>query len=296
MGGERILIAGCGYVGSALARRLAAAGHRVHGLRRRPEGLPAGVHPVAADLLDPASLRALPAALDAVVYAASAGGGAEPAYRAAYVDGLRNLLDALACLSEPPRRAIFTSSTAVYGQHGGEWVDETSATEPADFRGRILLEAERLLAAGPFRATALRLGGIYGPGRTRLVESVRAGGVTIQPGGPWWTNRIHRDDCAGALAHLLALPAPEAVYLGVDDEPADRGEVLRWLAARLGAAEPRVTADAAGDPDARGGNKRCSNARLRASGWRPLFPTYREGYAALIADAALTGEGAGVRR
>jgi nucleoside-diphosphate-sugar epimerase len=296
VGGERILIAGCGYVGSALARRLAAAGHRVHGLRRRPEGLPAGVHPVAADLLDPASLRALPAALDAVVYAASAGGGAEPAYRAAYVDGLRNLLDALACLSEPPRRAIFTSSTAVYGQHGGEWVDETSATEPADFRGRILLEAERLLAAGPFRATALRLGGIYGPGRTRLVESVRAGGVTIQPGGPWWTHRIHRDDCAGALAHLLALPEPEAVYLGVDDEPADRGEVLRWLAARLGAPEPRVANDAAADPDARGGNKRCSNARLRASGWRPLFPTYREGYAALIADAATAGEGAGARR
>lgn len=292
MGGERILIAGCGYVGSALAARLAAAGHRVYGLRRRPAGLPPGVLPLAADLLDPASLGDLPPALDAVVYAASASGGREVAYRAAYVEGLRNLLAALARLPAPPRRAIFTSSTAVYGQRDGEWVDEASPTEPADFRGRVLLEGERLLAAFPGRATALRLAGIYGPGRTSLVDSVRAGRAVIAPGGPRWTNRIHREDCAGALAHVLALPEPEPVYLGVDDEPADRGEVLRWLAARIGAPAPRVATDAAAEPDARGGNKRCSNARLRASGWRPRFPTFREGYAALIAEAAAGGAGA----
>jgi nucleoside-diphosphate-sugar epimerase len=282
--GERILIAGAGYVGSALAARLAADGHAVFGLRRRPAGLPAGVTPLAADLCDPASLRALPEALDAVVYTAAAGGGGEAAYRAAYVDGVRNLLDALAARPHPPRRFLFSSSTAVYGQTGGEWVDETSPTGPADFRGRVLLEGEALLAAGPIPASVLRFGGIYGPGRTRLLDAVRAGTVALAPGGPHYTNRIHRDDCAGALRHLLGLAAPAALYLGVDDEPADRAEVLRWLAARLGAPDPRVDPAAARDPGARGGNKRCSNARLHASGYRLAYPSFREGYSALIAD------------
>jgi nucleoside-diphosphate-sugar epimerase len=283
--GERILIAGAGYVGGALAARLAADRHAVFGLRRRPAELPAGVTPIAADLGDPASLRALPDALDAVVYAASAGGGGEPAYRAAYVDGPRHLVEALARRSDPPRRLLFTSSTAVYGQAGGEWVDETSPTEPVDYRGRVLLEGERWLAAGPIPSTVLRLGGIYGPGRTRLVDAVRAGRAALAPGGPHYTNRIHRDDCAGALRHLLGLAAPAGCYVGVDDEPADRADVLRWLAARLRAPAPREDPAAAPDPDARGGNKRCSNARLRAAGWRPLYPSYREGYAALLTPA-----------
>jgi nucleoside-diphosphate-sugar epimerase len=238
---------------------------------------------VAADLLDPASLRGLPDGLATVFYTAAAGRGGEGSYRAVYVEGVRNLLDALARQSVAPRRIFFTSSTAVYGQSDGEWVDESSPTLPVDFRGRVLLEGERLLAEGPLAATVVRLGGIYGPGRTRLVESVRAGTARLAPGGPHYTNRIHRDDCAGALRHLAELAGPAGLYLGVDDEPADRAEVLRWLAERLGVPAPRVEADADATADARGGSKRCSNARLRAAGYELRYPTFREGYAALMA-------------
>jgi nucleoside-diphosphate-sugar epimerase len=285
----RILIAGCGYVGSALARRRVAAGDVVFGLRRRPEGLPAGVVPVAADLCDAAELRVtLPRDLDAVVYATAADGRDPEAYRRAYVEGLSNLLQVVSD-GVGTRRVLFTSSTSVYAQDGGAWVDETSPTEPSGFTGRILLEAEALLAPLGGRASVLRLGGIYGPGRARLLEQVRTGQARIPAGPPLYTNRIHRDDAAGALDHLLKLPAVDSVYLGVDDEPADLGTVLRWMAAHLGVAEPEEApagplASTAGPPGRT--SKRCRNRRLRASGFVPAYPTFREGYAAILAGGS----------
>jgi nucleoside-diphosphate-sugar epimerase len=221
--------------------------------------------------------------IDAVVYAAAADRADDEAYRRAYVEGLANVLAWADAQGMRPPRVFFTSSTAVYAQQDGAWVDEDSPTEPTHFSGTRMLEAERLLAdAG---GVALRLGGIYGPGRTRLVEGVRAGRATIAPGPPRWTNRIHRDDAAGALRHLIGRAlagAPlDPVYVGVDDEPADDATVLRWLAERLGAPAPAV-APAGEAPRGRGGNKRCRNARLRAAGYRFAYPSFREGYAALI--------------
>lgn len=277
-----------------MAAQLRDAGHAVFGLKRRPAGLPDGVTPVAADLADSPSLAAaldrIGAPLDLVVYAAAADQGDDDAYRRAYVDGLRNLTDALRAHATAPAAVLFTSSTAVYPQQDGSWVDETTPTEPHDFRGLRMLEAEAALAASRLRAASLRLGGIYGPGRTRLVESVQSGRAVIRPGPPRYGNRIHRDDAAGALAHLASLAlsgrALDALYLGVDDEPSDEAVVLRWIASQLGVAEPPVRD---GDPaaGARGGdrptsNKRCSNARLRASGYRFRYPSFREGYAAAI--------------
>ena len=307
----QLLIAGCGYVGAALAAQLAADGHRVLGLRRNPRGLPAPVVPVAADLTDRAALaRALDAVggpLDALVYAAAPGAAADDAYRAAYVDGLRHALEVVAERGERLRRVLFTSSTSVYAQSAGEWVDEESATEPRGFRGARVLEAERMLFASGVPATALRLGGIYGPGRTRLVERVRSGRAPARPG--CYTNRIHRDDAAGALRHLLGLAlAGERVapiYLGVDDDPADEATVARWLAERLAVPPPGASEasrssgvslqaseasaqrgeaerSSSGLASAQQSNKRCRNARLRATGYRFRYPTFREGYAALL--------------
>jgi nucleoside-diphosphate-sugar epimerase len=275
----RVLIAGCGYVGAALAARLAEDGHDVWGMRRDPSGLPGGVRPLAADLRDPASLAALPDALDHVFYTAAADQWTDDAYRAAYVDGPRTLLAALAERGQPVRRVFFTSSTAVYGQADGEWVDETSVTEPATFTGTRMLEGERVFLDGPFPATVLRLGGIYGPGRTSVIERVRAGKAGCAP-EPSWTNRIHRDDAAGALRHLLSIASPEALYLGVDREPADQCDVYRWIARRLGLPAPPVSADAPVERARSRGNKRCSSARLAASGYEFLHPTYREGFQA----------------
>ena len=279
----RILIAGCGYVGTALGVRLVTTGHTVWGLCRRTDALPQGIHPLAADLTTPQTLRGLPPGLEYVFYTAAPDGSSDAAYSAAYGDGLRTLLDTLTGQRQPIQRFFLTSSTAVYGQSAGEWVDETSPTAPTHFTGLRLLEGERLLLRGPFPATVLRLGGIYGPGRTRLIERMRQGAAVCQKGPPVYINRIHRDDSAGALQHLMGLPQPDSLYLGVDHEPADLCTVLRWLAAQLGAPPPR--SEAAPDPDRqrRRSNKRASNARLVASGYRFRYPGFREGYAALLA-------------
>jgi nucleoside-diphosphate-sugar epimerase len=271
-------------VGCALAERLAAEGHTVWGLRRSPGGLPVGVQPLVADLADPSTLAGLPPALDHVVYAAAPGGGSEERYRTIYVDGIRNVLAALESQGQQPRRVLLTSTTGVYGQRAGEWVDEESPAEPDTYTGLQPLHGEQLLLGGPFPATVLRLGGIYGPGRTRLIEEVRAGRAACVPG--LWSNRIHRDDCAGALRHLMLLERAGPLYLGVDREPVELCEIQRWLAARLGVAAPAVNEGA--DPSTstpgrrRRSNKRCSSGRLAGSGYRFLFPTFREGYASLL--------------
>jgi nucleoside-diphosphate-sugar epimerase len=277
-----ILLAGCGDLGTEAGLRFAAAGHRVVGWRRSPKKLPAAIEGVAADL-GSADLPSVPADTAAVVVAVAADSPTEAAYRAAYVDGLANVLAALERDGVTPQRVLFVSSTAVYGDAGGGWVDERTTTAPGGFSGRILREAEDLLLSR-LRGTGsvpivLRLGGIYGPGRTRLIDQVRSGAAVI-PDEPRYTNRIHRDDAASAIVHLASTAAdPGPVYVGVDNDPADLGDVLRYLAAEMGYPAPPV--GPAGE--ARGGNKRCSNALLRGSGLELAYPTFREGYRAVLA-------------
>jgi nucleoside-diphosphate-sugar epimerase len=283
----RTLIAGCGYVGSALASLLVDAGNEVWGLRRDPTGLPEGVHPMSGDLTRLDSLGALPEQLDFVVYAAApggAGGDAERRYRSTYLDGLEVLLRALSDQGESPRRLFFLSSTAVYGQRRGEWVDEDSPTHPARATGEILLSAERVAIACPIPSTILRLGGIYGPTRTRLVRQVRAGEAVRRRGRPHYTNRIHRDDVVGSIHHLMGLQTVENLYLGVDSLPSDEAEVLSWLAMTMDLPEPRLQAEDEELPSTRAGSKRCRNRRLLDSGYTFRHPTYRDGYAQLSSD------------
>jgi len=281
-----VLIAGCGYVGTALAERLVAEGHVVWGLRRHPEGLPPGVRPLAADLTDPGTLRNLPSGLECVVYTVAPDRLDDAAYRSIYVEGLSHVLDALRHQGQEPRRIFFTSSTVVYAQANGEWVDETSPTEPVHFSGTRMLEAERLLLGSPFPATILRLGGIYGPGRVGLIERVRRGEAVCTDGPPTYTNRIHRDDCASVLRHLMAHPQSDDLYIGVDREPAEECAVLRWLAAQLGVPPPRVERSTDLGPRRQRGNKRCRNAKLVASGYIFRYPTFREGYSALLSRSS----------
>ncbi len=274
-----VLIAGCGYVGSALAVELVAKGHRVWGLRRDARALPQGVIPIAADLVRRETLDVIDDAIDHVVYAASAADQSTRAYEEAYVRGPSNVIDALSRRARV-RRFVFISSTAVYGQDDGSWVDEDAPTEPARESGRILLEAERIVKSAPFSTVVLRLAGIYGPDRTWLVRRVHGGDARSDVVGrtPRYGNRIHRDDCAGALRHLLELEAPRAVYLGVDDAPVSLSEVYAFVAELLG-VEPPPPGD--GD-EGRGTNKRCDNARLKASGYALRVPSYREGYGPIV--------------
>ena len=276
----RALIAGAGYVGMALAEQLVSQGHDVVVLRRSAAPPPRGVRAFRADLTLPGALDAL-APADSVFYTAAADERSDAAYRRAYVEGLARLLERLARM-EPPPRLLFTSSTAVYGQQAGEWVDESSPTQPTDFAGQRLLEGEALVRTAPLPGSVLRLGGIYGPGRSSLIERARAGAR----GTPGYTNRIHRDDAAAALLPLAALPRAEDVVIGVDSEPARTCEVLAWLAERLGLPASSPTSEAAPSARAVRGSKRCRNARLLATGFRFRYPTYREGYAALLAEGA----------
>lgn len=276
----RILIVGCGYVGSALAELLLPDGHSVFGLRRKVGALPAGVHPIPADVSNPKSFTNLPPGIDIVVYAAAAGGFDDARYRAAYVDGPGNVIQALVDANQPVRRFMFVSSTGVYAQENGEWVDETSPAEQTHFSGAAMLMGERLVRSGPFPSIVVRFAGIYGPGRTRIIESVRNGTATC-PVVPTYLNLIHRHDCAGILHCLIGLENPKDLYLGVDCEPVERGELLRWIATQLGLpAPPSGSADATGR-SARG-NKRCRNTRIIETGYRFRYPTYRHGYAALL--------------
>jgi nucleoside-diphosphate-sugar epimerase len=288
----RILIAGCGWLGEALGVALARRGDLVWGLRRRAAGLAPELRPIAADLDDARSLTDLPTTLDAVVFAAAPESSDEDSYRRTYGRGLANLLRTLSESgarrpgdSARPR-VVLLSSTSVYGQTAGEWVDESSPTEPTDFRGRLVLAGEETLLTSGFPCAVLRLGGLYGPGRESLIDAVRDGRATLSPGPARFTNRIHRDDAVGAIVHLLALSPSDAapVYAGVDEEPADRNDVLRFLAGQLGV--PLCEGTTPGrqrEPLARTEtNKRCSSARLRESGYRFRYPSYRDGYSAIL--------------
>lgn len=287
--GVRILIAGCGDLGTRAGQLLAASGAEVWGLRRSAHRLPSELRPLAADLVDEASLdEALKSMAgdgpEVVIYTAAAAGFDDASYRAAYVDGVRGLLAALKRHGMAPRRWIYVSSTSVYAQKDGSWVDETSTTEAGSFGARRLLEGEKLcLRSSIPETTRVRFGGIYGPERRRLLDSVRLGQAVCYDRPAVWTNRIHVDDCARVLVHLTTVATLDDLYLGVDNEPARDGEVKRWLAAGLGVAEPPVATAEPGVTSRRmRSNKRCSNARLRASGFEPHYPSYREGYGDLI--------------
>ncbi len=265
-----MLLVGCGDLGSAVGLQLAGRGHDVLALRRNADRVPPPLHGLPVDLTcETPDLRGLRARF--LVVALTARPRTEEAYRATYVDGMRRALDALAQAGPPPERAVLVSSTAVHS--GGDLPpldDETTPARPTDGPGRMLLAAEELLVDRLPGGTVLRLSGLYGGRSTRLADQVREGRVTDPHR---WTNRIHREDAATAVVHLLTRPeAPERLYLGTDDEPAQLGDVTAFLADQLGSPAPPPA-----DP-LRGHGKRLSNARLRATGWRPTRPSYREGY------------------
>lgn len=276
-----LLIVGCGDIGNRLAEQPIVANWRCYGLRRDVSRLSAAALPVPADLAQSARPADWPSGpIDYLVYCVAADRGDEAGYRAAYVDGLQRVLGWLAESGQRPHRLLFVSSTGVYGQQQGEWIDETSPAEADSFSGRVLREAEQLAQGSGYPATCVRLAGIYGPGRQWLLTQVREGyRMAVEP--PLYGNRIHADDAAGLLAFLLAAQARgESLadcYLGVDDAPAPLHEVVDWLRAELGVTHWSETAAVR-----RAGCKRCSNARSRALGWEPRYPSYREGYRAIL--------------
>ncbi len=195
---------------------------------------------------------------------------------------------------------LYLSTIGVYGDRGGEWVDETALPAAKSERSKVRVQAEKAwmtLARDPAKTVhLLRLSGIYGPGRNPLVNlgEGRARRL-VKPGQVF--NRIHAEDIAGACAALLAYEGPSDAWNVTDDEPAPPQDVVAFAAEMMGVAPPPEQDFATADltPMARsfyGENKRCSNAKIKQlAGMVFAYPTYREGIAALWAD----GEGRPVR-
>jgi nucleoside-diphosphate-sugar epimerase len=264
------LIVGCGYVGTALAERLVKR-DRVIALTRSPRALPIGVEPLIATLPDDA-LR-LPSEIERVVYAVAPDARTEEAYQRAYPLGVRSVLAAVARSLE---RFVLVSSTAVYAEDAGRDVDPDAAVLARGPTTDAITAAERLVLETKLGVVA-RLSGIYGPGRTRLVREIREGRV---PGDSSRIgNRIHRDDAAAAIEHVLFSRASALTYDVTDSASVPMGEIYEWIARRLGVElDPSLTAIG---PKLTG--KRVDNARLLAMGFALRYPTYREGYGPLLA-------------
>ena len=269
----RVLIAGCGYVGQATADLFRGAGWEVEGWTASAESaaqLSDKLYPViAVDIAQRDQVNARPENFDAVIHCASTRGGDVDLYRRVYLEGARNLLDRFVGST-----ILFTSSTSVYGQKNGEWVAEESETAPARETGRILLETERLVLSGG--GIIARLAGIYGPGRSALLRRFLSGRAVVDPQKDRYVNQVHRDDIAAALFHLLdRRTGAGEIYNVIDNEPILQSECYRWLAEKLNRPVPPI-ARSTSEPKRGRSNKRLSNARLRATGWMPRYPSFAE--------------------
>jgi nucleoside-diphosphate-sugar epimerase len=262
----RLLLIGHGFLGQEIGRCFLDAGWSVCAA-----SLGGGDGALACDVADRAAVEALAGAMprpDFVVHCAASGRGGAEAYQRVYVGGCRNLTEVF-----PRVPLLFTSSSSVYGQTDGSVVTEASPAEPDRETGGLLLEAERVvLAAGGIVA---RLAGIYGPGRSVILRRFLSGEAVIEEDGRRFLNQIHRDDGAAAVLHLAADPARHAgeVYNVADSEPLSQLECYQRLGRLFGRPLPPTGPR---DPNRKRGwtHKRVSNAKLRGTGWEPMFPCF----------------------
>jgi nucleoside-diphosphate-sugar epimerase len=270
----RVLIAGCGYLGRALAGVLAAEHWEVEGWTMSAESAEklsgTGHRSQHVDISNLEHVAAHKSDFDAVVHCASTRGGDVDLYRRVYLNGARNLVEHFG-----NARFLFVSSTSVYAQANGEWVTEESVAQPKPETGEILREAEHLVLAK--NGTVVRLGGIYGPGRSALLKKFLSRQAILDPENDRFVNAIHRDDAATAMSILLKSPvAAGQIYNVVDDEPILLSECYCSLARALN--RPLPPAGKSTSKRKRGeSNKRVGNAKLRSIGWVPQFPNFAAG-------------------
>lgn len=308
------LIVGCGYTGRRLARRLSEAGHRVTGTTRDAaratrlaEG---GIRPLLVDLAEPSGVARLEEEAPEVCFylvpplpsersdeegaEGAVGSGRRRRGRPARV-GLEAVVRALR--RAPLEAFVYGSSTSVYGDRGGDWVDEGDVPRPDSSTGRARLRAERtVLRCGwewDCRPRIGRIGGIYGPGRL-LLDAIRAGRYHLIEGVDAWTNRIHVEDLARGLEAIWREGENGRVYDLVDDEPHRSSDFARLVAELAGVELPVISRREAEERYSEArlarklGSKRVRNRRLREElGVELAFPSYREGVPASMAAEGL---------
>jgi len=294
------LIFGCGFLGRHLADRLLAAGVTVYGTTRstgHAEQLAeAGIRPLLLEVTSSLTLAALNPALEAeeldVYYLIPPGrAGREPTPRQVVIDGANNVINALG--DARIRQAVMVSSTAVYGQSGGQRVDADTPPEPVDDRGKLLLEGENVWLDSDLPARVLRLAGLYGPHRTISLDAVRDGSPIV--GDPnVLLNLIHVDDAADLLLAVAGSTDAAKVELGCDGSPVKRIEYYQYLAHRLGVPVPQVLDDQSAAEQLglnvqrlrRLSSKACDPiATCARTGWRPRYESFREGLDDILGPA-----------
>lgn len=283
--GENLLVFGGGYLGRAAALEAIRRGGRAVATSRSPERR-AALEAEGVATIDPADLEAVSQAL---AEAATVLVTAPPDAKGC--PALRTLASTTAAGTAWPDWIGYVSSTAVYGDRAGGWVFEDDALNAATLEGarRVRAEADWLDAGRGMGLTVqiFRLPGIYGPGRS-VVDRLKAGTARLvrKPGQVF--NRVHVEDVVEGLFASMARPAPGRAYNLTDDEPAPADVVMAWTADQMGLPQPPEVDWT--DPEVSEGmrrfyldNKRISNARAKAElGWRPRYPTYREGLAGLL--------------
>lgn len=275
----RVLIAGCGYLGSTAGDLFREAGWEIEGWTKSSKSADAlSDKPYAVktvDVTDRTQVMEQHGNWDVVIQCVSTRGGDVADYRQVYLAGTQNLIDRFVGST-----ILLTSSTSVYAQQDGEIVTEESAAEPLHERGQVLREAEDVVLKNG--GIVARLAGIYGPGRSALLKKCLTGETEIHAGSDRFVNQIHRDDGAAALFLLAsraisARPGASRIFNVVDDYPAKLSEVFRWLLSKVRVSAPtRVPSTVFGK---RGrSNKRVQNAKLRELGWEPRYRTFIEGF------------------
>jgi nucleoside-diphosphate-sugar epimerase len=283
------LVVGHGYLGSRVAKLWQSQGDTVFVTTRDPQKVAAleasGLRPIVCDVANPASLVPRLPEVNTVVYAVGFDPSGDKGMREVCVGGLKNVLNALPAST---KRVIYISTTGVYGQDDGSWINEDSPCQPSRESGRVFLEAEEALQTHAFgqQTIILRLAGIYGPGRIPSAEDLRVG-KAIQASANAYLNLIHVDDAAQIVVAVEAHAKPPRTYLVADGHPVVRREFYSEVSHIFRTPPLLFEAPTAGV--ARRGNtsKRVSNARLLSEvSVEFKYRTYREGLSAIADNSA----------
>ena len=278
----RVLIVGFGYVGQLLGQLLKADGHTVYGVKRTHQ------HTLIDQLiqkdimhLDDADLPEI----DFVVYCPSSDARDEMAYQKVYADGADHVLSLLEQRAHKPR-FIYVSSTRVYEQDHGEWVDETAECVGNDPLAKCILAGEARVMRSTLNHKVVRCSGLYGPNRHYLLDALQNGAARLCH-SLRFSNRIHTLDCARMLYHMMRIRYNERLYIASDSEPTPINTIVAWLSATTGIALPEMKHDDSPEPDDGRSNKKLNNARLLHTGFRFEFSNYRQGFKHILQEKGL---------
>ncbi|PWK43601.1 sugar nucleotide-binding protein [Pleionea mediterranea] len=292
-----VLMVGFGKLAQQLATQL-SNDFELAGVKRttltQDHNLPSSLSMHYLDLNDATTLTSLPTDFDFAVITLSPDAMTDDAYHQTYVKGVHHLLEHFKSV-HANTRFIYVSSTRVYGQNSGEWVDEQSETLPTSIKGKCLLEAENLVLSHSLNNCVVRFSGIYNHKRTRFFKRVQQG-VELQKLPPYYSNRIHQDDCVGIICFLLqkmkANQPLDPIYLCSDHSPTPQFEVAEWIANRFDFPSPKASSNHSSNSDSsnnfstdsfltKNQGKRCDSSRIRQLGYQFKFPSFQQGYAEL---------------